>query len=182
MRRALVPVLVLAFAGCGEESAEPPTPRLPAALARDLAERSDAVAASLATGDDCNAREQAEELHRTLIDAINEGRVPAELQEELSGAANALAARIECAPAAPPPPPPPPPPPAEPATTEEEDEGGEGNDEKRDERQPRTEETKTDEELVPPETVIPTETDELGEIVPTDTVVNTITDVVPEGG
>ncbi|MGH2997480.1 MAG: hypothetical protein ACRDM9_14280, partial [Gaiellaceae bacterium] len=40
----------------------------------------------------------AAELQAAAIRAVNAGRVPAELQEELGAAVNALAAEIECVP------------------------------------------------------------------------------------
>lgn len=94
--------LALAIAGCGggERDSAPP-PRLPPALAQDLAARSDHVAELLAAGDRCGARATANDLSATVVEAINAGRVPTPFQEELGGAASALAARIACVPATP---------------------------------------------------------------------------------
>jgi hypothetical protein len=86
--------------GCGGHAhrAAPPQPKLPAQLARQLAERSDAVAAKLDAGDGCGALAEARRLQQQAIAAINAGRVPARLQEPLSTAANDLTVRITCAP------------------------------------------------------------------------------------
>lgn len=93
-------LLVLGLAGCGgtPRSAEPPPPRLPRAVATPLAQRSDAIAVALAAGDSCRAAALAHQLQQETIDAINAGRVPAALQEPLSGSVNDLAGRIACIP------------------------------------------------------------------------------------
>jgi hypothetical protein len=90
---------MLLAAGCGGEEREP-APKLPSGLAESLAARSDAVASRLDAGDACAARTEADALQRAAIAAVNEQRVPAALQEELLGAATALAAAIRCEPAA----------------------------------------------------------------------------------
>lgn len=165
---------MLGAAACGGSDgneARPAEPRLPRALAADLAARSDRVADSLAAGDDCGAATQAEALRTAVLAAINERRVPPELQEELSGAANGLVSRVECAPAATPPPPPPPPP-TEPATTAEDRE----EDEDEEPVEPESEEggdeqAPADTDILPPVTVdetVPTVTD-----VPTTTGITT---------
>jgi hypothetical protein len=142
---------------------------LPAALAQNLAERSDEVADTLAAGDDCGAAAQADDLRGAVVAAINDGRVPPPLQEELSGAANALVSRIECVEA-----PPPPPPPA--TTAEEEDDDG-GETETRETEQDEPEEP-PEEQDEPLETVIDTLTDEIPTL-PTDTSGETTTETVP---
>ena len=102
---ALVCAAVLAgCGGNGEETA--PGPTLPQGLAADLADRSDAIAASYAGGDVCGAAGQADDLLAAVLAAIDEGRVPPEFQESLTGTANKLVNEINCAEA--------------PATTEEE--------------------------------------------------------------
>jgi hypothetical protein len=116
---ALSPIVSLT-ACSGEPQATPPEPRLPAAVASDLAARSDRVAALLAGNDVCGAAHAADELQAATIAAINAGDVPPPFQEELTAAANALVNEVNC----PPPPPPPPPPP-----TEAEGEEKEGEDE-----------------------------------------------------
>jgi hypothetical protein len=80
---------------------------LPHALAFELAATSDAVAASLAAGNSCRALTLARRLQARTIAAINAGRVPSGLQEDVSGSVNALVARVTCVP------PPAPAPPAE---------------------------------------------------------------------
>jgi hypothetical protein len=95
-----VALAVAALAGCGggsERSAAPP-PRLPAALASQLAQRSDRVAALLEVGQSCPALDEARRLHEQTIAAINTGRVPGPLQEQLSGAVGDLVDRIHCVP------------------------------------------------------------------------------------
>jgi hypothetical protein len=98
---------MLAAGGCGSDArrSTPPAPRLPAALATDLASRSDRVARFLDANDGCRALAAAEGLQRQTIAAVNAGRVPPRLQETLSAAANDLVFRIQCVPPAPPPPP-----------------------------------------------------------------------------
>jgi hypothetical protein len=97
-----IPLLALAalLAGCGGHARHtaPPQPKLPAPLAQQLAERSDAVAAKFDAGDTCGALADARALQRQVVAAINTGRVPARLQEPLSAAANDLTVRITCAP------------------------------------------------------------------------------------
>lgn len=106
---ALLAVVALA-AGCGgsggDGGTEQAVPRLPAAVALDLAERTDLVADALAAGDDCGADVHAERLRADVLAAVNDGRVPPAYQEELVGSANGLAEQIECRTAEPPPPPP----------------------------------------------------------------------------
>jgi hypothetical protein len=89
-----------ALAGCGgaKQHAAPPQPKLPAALAQQLAAQSDAVAAKLDAGDGCGALAAAQSLQQLTIAAINAHRVPAALQETLSAAVNDLPGRIHCAP------------------------------------------------------------------------------------
>jgi hypothetical protein len=96
--------VALAVAGCGgEKRTPPPPPPLPAALASQLAARSDEVARLLERNDGCAALAAATELQRETIAAINSGRVPARLQESLLGATNDLTVRITCVPPQPPP-------------------------------------------------------------------------------
>jgi hypothetical protein len=97
------------LAGCGGHEAAPPPkpPRIPPAVARQLAADADAVAALSG----CSAHDAAAKLLNDTIAASS--RVPARYREQLTGAANALAARV---PACPPPKPKP------------EDEHGHGHD------------------------------------------------------
>jgi hypothetical protein len=100
----------------GEAEPPPEQPRLPAAVASDLAQRSDRVADLLAAGDQCGAAQAADELQHATIEAIEQGRVQPAFQEELAAAAAALVNEVNC----------PPPPPT---TTEAEDGEDDGEDE-----------------------------------------------------
>ena len=112
--------MLLAVAGCGGgETERDAAPRLPAALAAELAGRSDAVAERLEADDPCGALAEAEALQADTIAAVNEGRVPAPFQEELGAAVASLIASIECTPA-------PPPPVSDEEDDEEEDDGEQG--------------------------------------------------------
>jgi hypothetical protein len=82
-RWLIVSLTACSLAGCGEEKRDAPPPRLPAPLAHRLADEADAV----------HTRKAARRLQREVIAAINAGRVPAALQEELSSRANAVAER-----------------------------------------------------------------------------------------
>jgi hypothetical protein len=98
-----------ACSGENEERAE--EPRLPQAVASDLAGRSDKVAQLLAAGDTCGAAVAADELQAATLEAINRGEVPQRFQEHLSGTVNALVNEVNC------------PPPPQPAGEDEDDEG-----------------------------------------------------------
>ena len=84
------------LAGCGGHAAAPPPkpPRIPPAVAQQLATDADAVAALSG----CSGHDAAMKLQRDAIAAIS--RVPARYREQLMSAANELAARV---PACPPP-------------------------------------------------------------------------------
>jgi hypothetical protein len=90
----------LCIAGCGSdgERAAAPQPTLPRQVAVALADRSEAVADALDSGDDCRAVHLAQQLQQRTIDAINAGRIPGGFQEPLQDRVNDLAARIRCAP------------------------------------------------------------------------------------
>ena len=91
----------LAIAGCGSGSdkrAAAPPPRLPSALASQLAHASDSVAAALDTGDSCSALTLAQTLQQKTIAAINGHHVAGPLQEPLQAAVNDLVGRIQCVP------------------------------------------------------------------------------------
>lgn len=99
--RPIAVTLAAAFlGGCGggAHHTAPPAPKLPSALAEQLATQSDAVAGRLDAGDDCGAFAAAQQLQRQTIAAINAHRVPAAFQEPLSAAANDLNVRIRCTP------------------------------------------------------------------------------------
>lgn len=104
---------MLLAVGCGGEERSS-APRFPAALAADLAARSDSVAARLEEQDPCGARSEAQRLQSDTIEAVNARRIPRAFQEELLASVNALLESIECNP---------------PPPTAEEDEGGEDDDE-----------------------------------------------------
>jgi hypothetical protein len=87
----------LLAAGCGGGGGGG-EPSLPSDLAEQLAARSDSAAARLEAGEFCAARADATTLQSRTIAAINSGRVPAELQEELLGSVNALLEAISCTP------------------------------------------------------------------------------------
>jgi len=111
VRAALAAALLLAAAACGSsepERAAPKPPRLPHALAEAWAGDADAVAAALAAGDGCAARDRAEALRQSVIASVNAGRVPSRLLEPLTSGVNDLASRLACEP----------PPPAAPAGPE----------------------------------------------------------------
>jgi hypothetical protein len=95
---ALAVALALGGCGSGAQRAAPPPPHLPAALASQLASRSDEVARLLSRNDACGALAAATDLQRKTVAAINSGRVPARLQEPLQSAANDLVFRIRCVP------------------------------------------------------------------------------------
>jgi hypothetical protein len=90
---------VLALTACGgsdQISAE--TPRLPRALANELADLSEQVAAALDAGDVCGAAGLADELESAVETAVAEGDVPPELRPELEAAAVELQNGINCPP------------------------------------------------------------------------------------
>ena len=96
-RSALLVASSVAVAGCGHSARRtnpPPTPRIPAAVAQQLAADADAVAARPG----CAARAPAHKLQTDAIRLIS--RVPGRYQEPLTSAINDLVARI---PACPPP-------------------------------------------------------------------------------
>jgi hypothetical protein len=112
-------VVVVALAACGgDDSASNETetaaaPTLPGALAEELALASDEVADLLEAGDRCAASERAAELRRRTLAAVESGEVPAELEDPLVTAVEALATGIVCEPA--------------PAEEEDDDEEDDGN-------------------------------------------------------
>jgi hypothetical protein len=90
--------LCLAGCGSGEERRAAPQPELPAPVAFELAQRSDAVAAALQAGDACRALDEARQLRQDTIAAINERRIHALFQEPLLASVNDLLSRIACVP------------------------------------------------------------------------------------
>jgi hypothetical protein len=93
-------------AGCGgngggggiEEEEPPPGPTLEPVVAEELAAAADRVADLLAAGDTCGAAHAADDLQDAVVDAVNSGEVPAELQEELAATAGELVDTVNCPP------------------------------------------------------------------------------------
>jgi hypothetical protein len=93
--------LVCAGCGGGAQPPQPLTPKLPRALARSWSREAQAIAAALAEGDGCGAKTRAAQLRKTVIAAVNAGRVPQDFLEPLTSAVNGLPERISCTPPAP---------------------------------------------------------------------------------
>ena len=92
-------VAALGVAGCGNDTmqrAAPPPPRLPRALADELAMQSDELARALDGQDSCRASSLAHVLQAPTISSINARRVPAAFQEPLANAVTDLVTRIRC--------------------------------------------------------------------------------------
>lgn len=102
LRCGVAVAIAFAAAGCGGDhhprSASRQQPKLPHALATQLAAVSVDVARRLDAGDACGALATARSLQQRTIDAINSGSVPGPLQEPLQSAVTDLAARIRCTP------------------------------------------------------------------------------------
>jgi hypothetical protein len=88
------------LAGCGSQAAAPPQPqpKLPRALAQAWAQEANAIAASLAANNGCDARTRVAALQQEVLTAVNEHRIPRRLLEPLSSGVNDLAAQITCVP------------------------------------------------------------------------------------
>jgi hypothetical protein len=97
-RLLTVLLLTAAVAGCGGAKKPPPQPKLPVALAEQLASRSDKVAAALDAGDSCRALNEAVRLRDETIAATNSRRVPGPFQEQLGATVQDLVSRIRCVP------------------------------------------------------------------------------------
>jgi hypothetical protein len=99
-------LVTVALAACGggdgasDETATAAAPTLPRALAEELALASDEVADLIEAGDGCAASERAAELRERTLAAVESGDVPAELEDHLVTAVEALATGIVCEPAA----------------------------------------------------------------------------------
>ena len=100
MKRAIaLAAAVTLLAGCGSHRAQPPPePKLPRALAHSWSREAKAVAAALGADRACLARQRAERLLGDVVAAINAGRVPHALLEQLTSLVNALPAQIACTP------------------------------------------------------------------------------------
>ena len=99
-------LVTVALAACGggdsasDETATAAAPTLPRALAEELALASDEVADLIEAGDGCAASGRAAELRERALAAVESGKVPAELEDPLVTAVEALATEIVCEPAA----------------------------------------------------------------------------------
>jgi hypothetical protein len=111
MRRAWLAACVLLLAGCRggavtttvTTTAQPP--RIPGAVAQQLASESDAVSAALVAGDGCGALAAAQRLRTDATNAINTHQIPGAFQEVLLDRVNGIASEIACTPTTPAPPP-----------------------------------------------------------------------------
>jgi hypothetical protein len=117
---SLAAALLLASCGGGGDgetatAEDAAAPAIPSAIALDLADRSEAVAQLLDSGDHCGAAEEAAKLRQAVTDAINAQQIPQAYLEDLQGVTNELEQAVPVCTKPPPPPPPP--------TTTEEEEG-----------------------------------------------------------
>ena len=95
---------VLALAACGGGGdARPEEPRLPRAVAEQLAKESEAIADMLDADDVCGAAQQADTLVDSVEQAIAEGDVPEAFQAELTANAQKLQNDVNCPQPEPPP-------------------------------------------------------------------------------
>ncbi|MEX0817879.1 MAG: hypothetical protein WD027_10560 [Gaiellales bacterium] len=89
----------VALAGCGGGSETTSSePSIPAPLADDLASQSDAIAASLESGDVCGAARQADALNDSVNDGVANGQIPRALQGELQNVVAELVNGVNCPP------------------------------------------------------------------------------------
>ena len=96
--------LVLAVGGCGgEDGPRDDAPRIDAAAATQLADRSEEIAGLIDAGDVCTAAHRADELLAAAEAEVEKGTVPSPLAAELTSKAEALRNEVNC-PAPPPPP------------------------------------------------------------------------------
>ena len=91
-------------AGCGSttNTASPPPPKLPRALAQAWAQQADQIAVALVAGDGCAAETQATALRAQVAQAVGDGRIARRFRAPLVGAVNSLPEQISCTPAPPP--------------------------------------------------------------------------------
>ena len=97
MRRAAALLALVALAGCGG-GAPLKQPKLPRVLAQSWKQQADSVAAALAAGDGCTAKQLATALQASVVAAVNARQVPRRFLEPLTSAVNALASQITCTP------------------------------------------------------------------------------------
>ena len=94
-------VLLAGCGGSGQVERTTPPPKLPGAVAHQLAARADRIASRLDAGDTCGALTQATALRSEVTAAINAGRIPQAFLEPLSSSVNGLVGRVgSCQPAA----------------------------------------------------------------------------------
>jgi hypothetical protein len=100
LRLTSAALAALVLAGCGGAAHVQPRqpPRLPHALAQQWRGEADRIAAALAAGDGCSARQDAVALRTQVIEAVNTRMIPARLLEPLTSAVNSLPERITCTP------------------------------------------------------------------------------------
>ncbi len=95
------------LAGCGGGEAEPERrseqPKIPSAVANQLADRSEAVAEKLEAGDLCGAAHEADALEDRAEALIAAGDIPQRYRDELHSEAIWLRDRVNCPEPAPPP-------------------------------------------------------------------------------
>jgi hypothetical protein len=86
----------LTLAACGGDGEQERTapPRIEAAVAQPLAERSENVARLLESGDRCAAAAEAAQLEQEVIAAINDRAIPDVYLEDLGSVAHELVAQI----------------------------------------------------------------------------------------
>ena len=94
-------VLLAGCGGSGQVERTTPPPKLPGAVAHQLAARADRIASRLDAGDTCGALTQATALRSEVTAAINAGRIPQAFLEPLSSSVNGLVGGVgSCQPAA----------------------------------------------------------------------------------
>jgi len=87
----------LALAACGgdgEQEQTAPTPRIDAAIAQPLADRSENVARLLDSGNRCAAAAEAAQLEQEVIAAINDRAIPDVYLEDLGSVAHEIVAQV----------------------------------------------------------------------------------------
>jgi hypothetical protein len=92
-------VFVLAFAGCGGGSSGAQSgSAIPGEIGNRLADQSDAVAASLESGDQCGAAQKADDLKTAADEAITGGQIPIAYRNELERTVTDLQNEVNCSP------------------------------------------------------------------------------------
>jgi hypothetical protein len=89
--------LALALVACGGSSQTAAgEPAVPKAVANSLADKADAIASALESGDQCGAARLADELKNGVEAAVSGGQVPAALSGELERTATELQNEVNC--------------------------------------------------------------------------------------